>query len=55
MSISVFSKSLATAKSSSVVATAHGSVHALVFTSKLTFFSFNVTVLPWKNTEQMKG
>ena len=52
MSLSVFSSSLATAKISSTVATAYGSVSALVFTSKFTFFSFSVTVLPYRKIKK---
>lgn len=39
-------------KISSTVATGYGNVNALVFTSKFTFLSFNVTVLPWGKIEK---
>lgn len=57
LSLSVFRRSLATAKISSTVATGCGSVSALVFTSKFTFLSFRVIVLPFRknknNTQKM--
>lgn len=52
LSLSVFRRSLATVKISSTVATGYGNVNALVFTSKFTFLSFNVTVLPWGEIEK---
>lgn len=46
-SISVFSNSLAIANISSAVETTDETVYARVFTSKFTFFSLIVTVLPY--------
>lgn len=53
-SLSVLSRSLATAKISSTVATGLGRVSALVFTSKFTFLSFSVTVLPFRKKLEEK-
>lgn len=54
LSISVPNNIFATANISSSVETEDSTVEALVFTSKFTFFSFKVTVLPYLKKKKRK-